>query len=190
MILLLDNYDSFVHTLARYFRELEQPVRVVRNDAVEPGAMIAMGARALVISPGPRTPDDAGISVAAVRTLAGKLPMLGVCLGHQAIAQAFGGRVVRARRPVHGMTSPIRHDRRGLFAGLPNPLNATRYHSLVVTLPDKGQLHPIAFGPEDEIMAIKHCHYDIFGVQFHPESILTDGGHHLLRNFLSEAGIA
>jgi anthranilate synthase/aminodeoxychorismate synthase-like glutamine amidotransferase len=190
MILLIDNYDSFVFNLVRYLRELGQETAVVRNDRLRLDDVATMAPRAVVISPGPRGPEDAGVCVEFVRRFRNTIPMLGVCLGHQAIAAAFGGRVVRAAEPVHGRTSPIHHDGGGLFAGLANPFTATRYHSLVVeeaTLP--AELVVDARTPDGIPMALRHRERPIFGVQFHPESVLTDGGHALLRNFLMLAGI-
>lgn len=185
MILVIDNYDSFVYNLARYLRELGQEVTVVRNDAVTVEEVRALRPSHVVLSPGPQTPNEAGICLDLVRALAGAVPILGVCLGHQVIGQAFGGRIVRARRPMHGKASAIRHTGRGLFAGLPNPLQAGRYHSLVVApegLPP--ELEVIAWSEEGEIMALQHRRWPVYGVQFHPESVLTPQGHDLLRNFL------
>ena len=191
MIVLVDNYDSFVHNLARYLRELGWATEVVRNDAASVEEVAALDPAAVVISPGPCTPDEAGISVPLVRRLGAEVPILGVCLGHQCIGAAFGGRVVRARRPMHGKASPIRHDGRAELAGLPNPLTATRYHSLVVdpaTLPD--QLEASAWSEEGEIMALRHRERRIVGLQFHPESILTERGHDLLEAVLGPAPVA
>lgn len=191
MILLLDNYDSFVYTLARYLAELGQETRVVRNDVVTVDDVRGMSPAAVVISPGPCTPHEAGISMDLIRTLGPSVPMLGVCLGHQAMAAALGGRVVRAPEPVHGRTSFVRHEGAGLFAGLPNPLLATRYHSLIAdeaTLP--AELRLTARTPDDVPMALEHRLWPMFGVQFHPESILTQHGHRLLANFLERAGCA
>ena len=190
MLLMIDNYDSFTFNLVQYFGELGEDVRVVRNDAMTTAQLRALGATAIVISPGPGTPDDAGVSLEILDRMAGDVPLLGVCLGHQAIGQAFGGRVVRARAIMHGKTSPIHHDGRGVFAGLPNPFEATRYHSLVVdraTLPhclEVSAWTEHADGSFDEIMGLRHRELPIEGVQFHPESILTQHGHALLRNFL------
>ncbi len=185
MIFLLDNYDSFTYNLAQYFGELGQPVEVRRNDQVTLAQIEALQPAALVISPGPCTPDEAGISVPAVRHFAGQLPILGVCLGHQSIAQAFGGRIVRAPVLMHGKTSLIEHDGRTIFRELPQPFAATRYHSLVLdpsTVPEG--LEVTARSPEGAIMALRHRRFAIEGVQFHPESILTLAGKQLLSNFL------
>ena len=190
MIVLIDNYDSFVHNLARYFRRLEQETVVVRNDATSPRDIIARRPEAIVLSPGPCTPTDAGCSLELVREAAGKIPILGVCLGHQVIGEAFGGKVVRAYRPVHGQASLIRHDESPLFEGLKNPLVVGRYHSLVVddqTIPH--ELEVTARTEDRIVMALAHRRFPIFGVQFHPESILTESGYRLLANFLRLAGI-
>ncbi|MGE3315484.1 MAG: aminodeoxychorismate/anthranilate synthase component II [Planctomycetaceae bacterium] len=190
MILLIDNYDSFVHNLARYFVEMGCDVDVVRNDATTIENVRRRQPKAVVISPGPCTPDEAGISVQLVRELAASVPILGVCLGHQAIAAAFGGKVIRGAMPVHGRTSLIRHAGTPLFDGLTNPFRATRYHSLVVdqqTLPESLKVTATTF---DGIpMAIEHRTFPTYGVQFHPESVLTDSGHRLLANFLKLAGV-
>jgi len=191
MILLIDNYDSFVFNLARYFERLGQPTRVIRNDAVTVAEILRFAPDAIVLSPGPCTPNEAGCSLAVVRQLAERVPILGVCLGHQAIAAAFGGRIVRATEPMHGRTSPILHASQSLFAGLPNPFTACRYHSLVVereSLP--AQLQITAWTADGTIMALEHRTQPVFGVQFHPESILTDGGYELLAAFLRRAGLA
>jgi anthranilate synthase/aminodeoxychorismate synthase-like glutamine amidotransferase len=191
VVVLLDNYDSFVHNLARYVRELGRPTRVVRSDALSVDELAAMRPSHVVISPGPDTPNEAGISVAAVRRLGPHVPILGVCLGHQCIGQAHGAQIVRARRPMHGMASAIHHDGAGLFAGLPNPLSATRYHSLVV---EPAELPPdlvvTARSDEGEIMALRHRRHPTAGVQFHPESVLTPHGHALLAGFLAMAAPA
>lgn len=189
MLLMIDNYDSFTFNLVQYFGELGADVRVYRNDEITLGEMEALGVDQLVISPGPCTPNEAGISVEAIQHFAGKLPILGVCLGHQSIAQAFGGRIVHAREIMHGKTSMMHHADQGVFSGLTNPFEATRYHSLVIeqaSLPDC--LEVTAWterdGELDEIMGVRHRTLDIQGVQFHPESILTQHGHDLLKNFL------
>ncbi len=190
MILLIDNYDSFVFNLARYFRELGQEVSVVRNDRVTATEVAAMRPAAIVLSPGPCTPNEAGICLDVVRQLGPSTPLLGVCLGHQTIAVALGGEVVRAAEPIHGRTSLVEHDAGRLFTGLPNPLTATRYHSLIVpeaTLP--ACLRPTARTPDGVLMAFEHTDWPTFGVQFHPESVLTIGGHRLLQNFLDLASI-
>jgi anthranilate synthase/aminodeoxychorismate synthase-like glutamine amidotransferase len=190
MILLIDNYDSFVFNLARYLRELGCEVSVVRNDRLTVAEVAAMRPSAIVLSPGPCTPNEAGISLEVVRQLGPTIPLLGVCLGHQTIAAALGGKVVRAAEPIHGRTSLIQHNEQRLFAGLPNPLTATRYHSLFVpepTLPSC--LRPTARTLDGTLMAFEHIEWPTFGVQFHPESVLTSGGHQLLRNFLELAGL-
>jgi len=188
MILVIDNYDSFVHNLARYLRELGWATEVVRNDAVDLDWIAARRPSHIVISPGPCTPHEAGISVALIERFGPTTPILGVCLGHQCIGQAFGGKVVRAQRPMHGKTSLMRHEGAGIFAGLPNPLRATRYHSLVVAkegLP--ADLVVTAESDEGEIMAFRHRRFPIIGLQFHPESVLTEHGYDLLHNFLARA---
>jgi anthranilate synthase/aminodeoxychorismate synthase-like glutamine amidotransferase len=190
MILLIDNYDSFVFNLARYFERLGHATTVVRNDMIDCAAIEALKPAAIVLSPGPCTPDEAGCSLEVIRRLHGKYPMLGVCLGHQAIAQALGGKIVRAQQPMHGRSSPIVHDSCRLFAGLPSPLVAGRYHSLIVdepTLP--ACLAVTARSMEGVPMAIEHRDLPVFGVQFHPESILTEGGYDLLANFLRLANL-
>ncbi len=188
MLLLIDNYDSFVHNLARYFRRLGQPTLVVRNDAHSPDEISAMQPAAIVLSPGPCTPYEAGASLSIVKQFAGQIPMLGVCLGHQTIGAAFGAKIVRAPQPMHGRASRIEHGGRGLFDGLANPLQVGRYHSLVVdpgTL--SGELEVTARSADGVIMALAHRRWPIFGVQFHPESILTEGGYTILANFLDLA---
>jgi anthranilate synthase component 2/para-aminobenzoate synthetase component 2 len=187
MILLIDNYDSFVFNLARYLEELGHAVKVVRNDEITVDDVRAINPLAIVFSPGPCGPDEAGNSLALIDALKTEYAMLGVCLGHQSIAQAFGGTVKRAKRPVHGMTSAIQHNGQGLFAGLNNPLQVTRYHSLIVDLPNDGSLIETATGPEGEVMAFAHASLPIYGVQFHPEAVLTEQGHVLLANFLKRA---
>ncbi|MBY7764435.1 aminodeoxychorismate/anthranilate synthase component II [Vibrio fluvialis] len=190
MLLIIDNYDSFTYNLYQYFCELGATVKVVRNDEVTLEQIEALAPSHLVISPGPCTPNEAGISLAAIEHFAGRLPILGVCLGHQAIAQVFGGEVVRARQVMHGKTSPVRHTGCSVFAGLNNPLTVTRYHSLVVkngTLPDCFELTAwteLPDGTPDEIMGYQHKTLPIDAVQFHPESIKTEQGHELLANFL------
>ena len=190
MILLIDNYDSFVYNLARYFVRLGQDTRVVRNDAVNASAVRRLQLQAVVISPGPCTPREAGCSIDVVRQLSGEIPILGVCLGHQAIGAAFGGQVVRAREPMHGRASTVVHSGSGLFEGLPSPLRVARYHSLVVA--DEGlppELEVTARTEDGLLMALAHQRHPTFGVQFHPESILTEGGYELLANFLHLAGL-
>ena len=187
---MIDNYDSFTYNLVQYFGELGEEVRVVRNDELSLEQIDALAPKFVVISPGPCTPNEAGISLALIEKLGGKVPLLGVCLGHQSIGQAFGGRVIRAKTIMHGKTSMIHHTGRGVFAGLPTPFEATRYHSLVVessSLPDA--LEVTAWtqnddGTLDEIMGLRHRTQNIEGVQFHPESILTQHGHAMLKNFL------
>ncbi len=185
MILMIDNYDSFTWNLVQYLGELGAVVRVVRNDEINAADIAAIGPDAIVISPGPCTPSEAGVSLAAIRAFAGKLPILGVCLGHQAIGQAFGAEVVHAGRVVHGKTSAIRHTGLGVFRGLPSPFLATRYHSLAIrraTLPEC--LEVTAESEDGEIMGVRHRELALEGVQFHPESFLTEHGHALLKNFL------
>ena len=192
MLLLIDNYDSFTFNLAQYLGELGQDVKVVRNDVLDVAGIRALAPERIVISPGPGTPEQAGITLDLIRSFAGVIPLLGVCLGHQAIGQAFGGRVVRAKQIMHGKTSPVRHRNAGVFAGLPDPFEATRYHSLVVERASLPECLAItawtehADGSFDEIMGLRHKAFPIEGVQFHPESILTSRGHDLLRNFLGE----
>ena len=190
MLLVIDNYDSFTWNLVQYLQALGAEVRVERNDALSVADVAALAPERIVISPGPCTPDEAGISLEVVRALGARIPILGVCLGHQAIGQAYGGRVVRAGRIMHGKVSPIRHGGQGVFAGLPDGYEATRYHSLVVeqsSLPDC--LEVTAWtehddGSREEIMGLRHRRHPVQGVQFHPESILTEHGHALLENFL------
>lgn len=191
MILLIDNYDSFVYNLARYLTELGCETVVRRNDAVTVAEVARLDPQAVVLSPGPGTPQQSGICIPLIQELTGTVPILGVCLGHQAIAAALGAEVIRAEEPVHGRTSLIQHDGSTLFSGLPNPLRATRYHSLIVdesTLP--GELRVTARTADGIPMALEHSGKPLFGVQFHPESILTEAGHALLANFLTVAGIS
>jgi anthranilate synthase/aminodeoxychorismate synthase-like glutamine amidotransferase len=186
MIAVIDNYDSFTYNLVQYVGTLGVDVVVRRNDAVTPAELLAMAPEGLIVSPGPGEPRDAGVSEDAIRALSGKVPILGVCLGHQALGEVFGGRVIRAGRLMHGKTSPILHKGRGLFAGLDNPFEATRYHSLIVerdTLPDV--LEAVAWTPEGELMGLKHKTHETWGVQFHPESVLTTQGLKLVENFLT-----
>jgi anthranilate synthase component 2 len=190
MILMIDNYDSFTWNLVQYLQELGAEVRVVRNDEISAAEIAAMHPRRLVISPGPCTPAEAGISLAAIRDFAGRIPILGVCLGHQAIGQAFGGTVGYAARVVHGKTSTISHSGRGVFRGLPSPFIATRYHSLAILRAGLPSCLEVTAESEDgEIMGVRHRDLPVEGVQFHPESFLTEHGHALLKNFL-ERGAA
>ncbi|KFE33553.1 anthranilate synthase component II [Thioclava atlantica] len=192
MLLLIDNYDSFTYNLVHYFGELGADVKVWRNDALNVQEAMGMGAEAIVLSPGPCDPDQAGICLPLVMAAAeAKLPLFGVCLGHQTIGQAFGGRVVRASEIVHGKMGEIHHEGKGVFKGLPSPLQATRYHSLVVereSLPDC--LEVTAELKDGTIMGLRHRELPIEGVQFHPESIASEHGHAMLRNFLTEAGVS
>lgn len=190
MILMIDNYDSFTYNIVQYLGELGAQVKVVRNDQISVNDIHELAPAKIVISPGPCTPNEAGISLEVIKTFAGKIPILGICLGHQSIGQAFGGDIIRATQVMHGKTSYIYHDGKGIFAELPNPFRATRYHSLVVsqtTLPDC--LEVTAWTDSDdqdyEIMGLRHKSMDIEGVQFHPESIMTQAGHQLLDNFLN-----
>ena len=186
MVLMIDNYDSFTYNLVQYFGELGADMRVVRNDEIDLAGIAAMVPERIVVSPGPCSPTEAGVSLGAIARFAGKLPILGVCLGHQAIGQAFGGKVIHARTLMHGKTSPILHAGAGVFAGLPSPFTATRYHSLAVerdSLPDC--LEITAWTEDGEIMGLRHRTLAVEGVQFHPESILTEHGHAMLKNFLS-----
>ncbi len=190
MILLIDNYDSFVYNLSRYLTEMGQDTFVVRNDEVSPAEVLSMKPEAVVLSPGPGTPQNAGISVELVAALPADWPVLGVCLGHQAIAAAFGGKVIRAPFPVHGRTSPILHEGTGLFQNLPRPMTATRYHSLMIEEASLPAELAITARTEDGLpMAVAHKHRPVFGVQFHPESVLTSHGRRLLGNFLRLAGL-
>jgi anthranilate synthase component 2 len=191
MIVMIDNYDSFTYNLVQYLGELGAQVQVYRNDQLLVEDIERLNPQRVVISPGPCTPNEAGVSISVIELLADQLPILGVCLGHQCIGQGFGGRVVRAREVMHGKTSLIHHNGHGVFAGLPNPFEATRYHSLVIdkaTLPDSLEITAWTQTPSgevDEIMGVKHRSLDVEGVQFHPESILTQQGHALLANFLA-----
>lgn len=190
MIVLIDNYDSFVHNLARYFERLGQTTRVFRNDAIDAAGLIAMRPDAIVLSPGPCTPDEAGHAMEIVRRCWEQTPILGVCLGHQIIAQALGGKIMRAARPMHGVASPIVHDGQGVFAGIPSPVTIGRYHSLIVdeaTLPT--ELEVSARSEANEIMGLRHRTNPVVGIQFHPESILTEHGYALLAGFLRLAGL-
>jgi anthranilate synthase component 2 len=190
MLLMIDNYDSFTYNLVQYFGELGANVKVCRNDQITVDEIAALAPSHLVVSPGPCTPNEAGISLEAIRTFAGKIPLLGVCLGHQGIGQAFGGNIIHAHTVMHGKTSHIHHDGNGLFANIPNPFEATRYHSLIIekhSLPDCLEITAWttdAQGQVDEIMGVKHKTLPVVGVQFHPESILTQQGHTLLKHFL------
>jgi anthranilate synthase component 2 len=190
MLLMIDNYDSFTFNLVQYLGELGVEVVVHRNDQITVSEIAALKPERIVLSPGPCTPTEAGVSLDVVKTFAGKLPILGVCLGHQTIGQAFGGQIVRAREIMHGKTSPVHHQGQGVFRDLPNPFQATRYHSLVIAKDSIPEALEITAWTEsedgslDEIMGVRHRDYALEGVQFHPESILTEHGHHLLRNFL------
>ena len=188
MLLMIDNYDSFTYNLVQYFGELGADVRVFRNDEISVDQIAALAPAQIVVSPGPCSPAEAGISVAAIQAFAGKIPLLGVCLGHQSIGAAFGGRIVHARQLMHGKVSPVHHLDKGVFKGLPNPLTCTRYHSLAIereSLPDC--LEVTAWTDDGEIMGVRHRTLAVEGVQFHPESILTERGHDLLRNFLEHS---
>lgn len=189
MIVMIDNYDSFVFNVARYFERLGLDMRVLRNDAASVEAIVDMAPSAVVISPGPCTPAQAGISTEVVRRLSGHLPILGVCLGHQVIGEAFGGRVTHARMPLHGQASDILHNGERLFAGLPNPARAGRYHSLIVEeTPEMASALAVdARSPEGEIMALSHRIHPTYGIQFHPESVLTPDGLRLIANFIALA---
>ncbi|MEC0094108.1 anthranilate synthase component 2 [Paenibacillus macquariensis subsp. defensor] len=190
MILVLDNYDSFTYNLVQYLGELGQEVKVYRNDEIDIDGIKKLAPDHILISPGPCTPNEAGISLEVIQEFKGIIPIFGVCLGHQAIGQAFGGKVIRAERLMHGKTSPMHHQGTSVFEGLPSPFTATRYHSLLVereSLPDC--LEITAETEEGEIMGLRHKEYPIEGVQFHPESIITDHGHHMLRNFLQQSQV-
>lgn len=190
MLVMIDNYDSFTYNLVQYLGELGEEIKVFRNDQIELADIEALNPRRIVVSPGPCTPNEAGISIEAIKAFAGRVPVLGVCLGHQSIGQAFGGRIVHAREIMHGKTSMIHHKNTGVFAGLDNPFEATRYHSLVIektSVPDCLEITAWTQTPEgelDEIMGVRHKQLAVEGVQFHPESILTKHGHDLLKNFL------
>ncbi|QRY81103.1 aminodeoxychorismate/anthranilate synthase component II [Pseudomonas sp. PDNC002] len=194
MLLMIDNYDSFTYNLVQYFAELKADIHVIRNDELSVDEIAALNPERIVLSPGPCTPNEAGVSLAVIERFAGKLPLLGVCLGHQSIGQAFGGDVVRARQVMHGKVSPVFHKDQGVFAGLNNPLTQTRYHSLVVkreTLPDCLEITAwtaLEDGSIDEIMGLRHKTLNVEGVQFHPESILSEQGHEMLANFLQQTG--
>ncbi|MFR0673511.1 aminodeoxychorismate/anthranilate synthase component II [Enterobacterales bacterium AW_CKDN230030176-1A_HGKHYDSX7] len=194
MLLMIDNYDSFTYNVVQYLGELGAEVKVIRNDELTLAEIEALAPERIVVSPGPCTPSEAGISLEAIRHFAGKLPILGVCLGHQSIGQAFGGDVVRARQVMHGKTSPVHHRDLGVFAQLANPVTVTRYHSLVVkreTLPECLEITAWTAhddGSVDEIMGLRHKTLNVEGVQFHPESILTEQGHELFANFLKQTG--
>ncbi len=185
MVLLIDNYDSFVYNLARYVGELGYTHQVIRNDAITVAEIMTLNPSHILISPGPCTPNEAGISLAVVKELGHKIPILGVCLGHQAIGQVYGGKIVQAKKPLHGKASPIRHTQEGLFKNIKNPLTVGRYHSLTISeqsFPNE-ELLVTAWSDEKEIRARQHYRHPVFGVQFHPESILTEEGHALLSNF-------
>ncbi len=185
MLLMVDNYDSFTYNLVQYFGELGEDVRVFRNDAITLKEIAAMAPDRLVISPGPCSPKEAGISVEAIREFAGRIPILGVCLGHQSIGDAFGGEIVHAQKPMHGKLSPVHHTGVGVFSGLPTPFTATRYHSLAIrreTIP--ACLDITAWTGDGEIMGVRHRELAVQGVQFHPESIMTEHGHAMLKNFI------
>ena len=190
MLLMIDNYDSFTYNVVQYLAELNQDVHVVRNDELDLDSLVALKPERLVVSPGPCTPEKAGVSMAAIEYFAGRIPVLGICLGHQSIGQVFGGEVVRARQVMHGKTSPIHHKGEGVFAGLPSPFTATRYHSLVVARESLPQTLEVTAwtaledGTPDEIMGLRHIDTGVEGVQFHPESVLSEHGHALLKNFL------
>lgn len=189
MLLMIDNYDSFTYNLVQYLAELGQDVKVYRNDEITLDEIAALKPDTIVISPGPCSPNEAGISVPTIEKFGGKIPILGVCLGHQAIGQAMGGKIIHAKEIMHGKTSDVTHTNKGVFRNLPNPLRTTRYHSLVIereTIPDC--LEITAWTPDGEIMGVRHKSLAIEGVQFHPESILTERGHDLLNNFLIEHG--
>ena len=185
MILVIDNYDSFVHNLARYLRLAGARIHIVRNDAMSVGEALALNPSALVLSPGPKGPDEAGVSMRLVEALPAATPLLGVCLGHQCLVKAFGGTVARARRPLHGRSSALRHDGYGLFADVASPTQVGRYHSLIATPAKGGDIVATAWSEEGEVMAVAHRARPWFGVQFHPESLLTKEGGRIIRNFLA-----
>ena len=191
MLLMIDNYDSFTYNVVQYLLELQAEVKVLRNDEISVAEIKALNPECIVISPGPCTPNEAGVSMAVIKAFAGVIPILGICLGHQSIGQVFGGKIVRARQVMHGKTSSIYHNNQGVFSGLRNPFDATRYHSLVIekeSLPDCLEVSAWTQtddGKVDEIMGVRHKTLTVEGVQFHPESILSEHGHDLLRNFLS-----
>lgn len=185
MILFIDNYDSFVYNLVRYTEELNQQTIVARNDKISINEIENLNPSHIIISPGPCAPDQAGVSLEIIKYFGPKIPILGICLGHQAIGQVFGGKVIRAPKPIHGKSSMIKHDGKNIFDGLPNPFTAGRYHSLTVSQENfPSELHICAHSDDNEIMAIQHRTYPIYGLQFHPESVLTEQGHQLLQNFL------
>jgi para-aminobenzoate synthetase component 2 len=185
MILIIDNYDSFVFTVARYFAELGAEIKVVRNDAVSVGDVKLLAPEAIILSPGPCGPREAGQSMPIIEGLSGQIPILGICLGHQCIGEVFGGKVVRAREPMHGRSSAINHDGTGVFKGLPSPFKAGRYHSLIVeALDGNASLSVTARSDGGEVMGLSHVEHPTYGVQFHPESVLTEYGHAMLGNFL------
>jgi anthranilate synthase component 2 len=187
MLLMIDNYDSFTYNLVQYLGELGEEVRVIRNDEMTVDGIEDLAPARIVISPGPCTPNEAGVSLDVIRRFAGRLPLLGVCLGHQAIGQAFGGKVVHAKTLMHGKVSRIHHSGKGVFAGLPSPYDATRYHSLAIERAScPADLEVTAWTDDGEIMGVRHRAVEVEGVQFHPESILTEHGHALLRNFLTQ----
>lgn len=192
MLLMIDNYDSFTYNLVQYFGELGQEVKVIRNDHIDLDGIAALHPKYLIISPGPCSPTEAGVSVPAIQRFAGEIPILGVCLGHQSIGQAFGGKIVRAKQVMHGKTSPVYHHNVGVFADIPNPVTVTRYHSLVIeqtNLPACLEVTAWTNNPDgsmEEIMGVRHKTLPVEGVQFHPESILTEYGHKMLQNFLEQ----
>ncbi|MEL7486850.1 MAG: aminodeoxychorismate/anthranilate synthase component II [Pseudomonadota bacterium] len=184
MILVIDNYDSFVHNLARYIRLAGGTTRVVRNDAAPLNDLLALNPTAVVLSPGPKAPAQAGVCLSLIKALPPQTPVLGVCLGHQCLVEAFGGETVRAREPQHGLASAVTHDGKGVFAGIENPCAVGRYHSLISTLPPDGPLQACAMSAQGEVMAVRHRTRPLHGVQFHPESVLTPSGRKMISNFL------